>query len=53
MKKRILLRDVTSAETSYANAMATWGENNQITVRALIKWYDLTEAYNKQKEKTV
>ena len=48
--KKILLRDVKEAERNYSSALMRWGEKNQVTVRAMIIWYDLKRRYSKQKE---
>jgi len=48
--KRILLRDVKRAECEYAYAVTQWGECNLATARALGKWQNLKEQYDKQKK---
>ncbi len=45
---KILLKDLKAAEKLYAMAMDNWGEKNQITVRAMIKYYDLKKQYENQ-----
>lgn len=47
---KILLKDLKQAEKEYANAIIIWGENNQITIRALIKYQDLKYRYEIQKK---
>lgn len=44
-RTKVRLLDIKKAEREYANAMLTWGENNQITIRAMIKLYELREQY--------
>jgi len=45
---KILLKDINNAAASYSNAVNVWGENNQITIRAMIKWDELKKKYNEQ-----
>jgi len=47
--KKTLLRGVKEAERDYATALRNWGEKNQITVRAFIKYYELKVKYEKEK----
>ena len=49
--KKILLREVKEAERNYSSALMRWGEKNQVTLRAMVKWYDLKREYSNQKEK--
>jgi len=51
MKEKVLLRDVKEAEKVYAVALSRWGEKNQITIRAMIRYYDLKNKYKEQKKK--
>ena len=46
--KPILLRDVQQAAATYQKAVQNWGDKNQITIRAMIKWYDLKKRYDEQ-----
>ena len=48
--KKILLREVKEAERDYSSALMTWGEKNQITLNAMVKWYDLKNRYSQQKK---
>jgi len=45
---KILLKDVNNAGALYSRAINTWGKNNQITIRAEIKWHELKKKYNEQ-----
>jgi len=47
--KKIRLKDVKWAEREYFNAFSIWGENNQITIRVMIKLHELREQYKIQK----
>ena len=47
--KKILLREVKEAERDYSSALMRWGERNQVTLRAMVKWYDLKKKYAQQK----
>jgi|GEM_PF-3894811 len=51
MKKKILLKDVKKVEAEYGNALINWGENNQVTLRAIVKYYKLKKEYEEGKEK--
>ena len=51
MKKKILLKDVKKAEIEYGNVLINWGENNQITLRAMVKYYELKKEYEEGKER--
>jgi len=46
--KPILLRDVQQAAATYSKASQNWGDKNQITIRAMIKYEDLKRQYNEQ-----
>ncbi len=48
---KILLKDVKEAEKEYAKAILRWGERNQITLNAMVKYYDLKKRYEEQKKK--
>ncbi|MFB3813420.1 MAG: hypothetical protein ACE14L_04850 [Terriglobales bacterium] len=50
---RVLLRDVQRAVADYASALQTWGEHNQITVRAAIRRHELEKAYAEQQARRV
>ena len=47
---KILLKDINNAASSYSNAVNVWGANNQITIRAMIKWDELKKQYYKQQD---
>lgn len=49
--KKVLLRDVKKAEADYAHKLLTYGERDQGYLNALVRWYELKEAYNKQKSR--
>ena len=50
MKRKILLKDVKKLEAEYGSAIINWGENNQITLRAMVKYYELKKEYEEGKE---
>ena len=45
---RVAQKDITRAWGEYSNAQKVWGENNQVTQRALQKVYELKAAWEKQ-----
>ena len=47
---KVLLRDVKAAERDYCTSLMNWGERNQVTLRAMVKWYDLKKEYAQQKK---
>jgi hypothetical protein len=46
--KKIRLKDIKAAEAEYLHSLLTWGENNQVTIRAMIKLYELKEQLKKE-----
>jgi len=53
MGKKIRLKDVKDAEREYSNSLFTWGEYNQTTIRALIKWKDLKKVWEETKKRSI
>lgn len=45
---RVAQKDITRAWGEYSNAQKVWGENNQVTQRALQQVYELKAAWEKQ-----
>lgn len=46
---KISSKDVKQVEREYALATLRWGEKNQVTLRAMSKYYDLKTKYEEQK----
>lgn len=45
---KVLLKDVKAAEREYANRVSTYGEHDMGAQRALVKWYELRQAYEEK-----
>lgn len=47
--KKPTKKDLKRAEIDYSTALIRWGENNQTTVRAMIKLYEIREQMKGEK----
>lgn len=50
---KILKRDVLQAENRYLDDKVRWGEDNQQTMRSMVRYWDLRTAYEAQTGKTL
>jgi hypothetical protein len=45
---RVTLKAVKAAHDAYGNEAARWGDDNQATLRALTKYWELRTEYERQ-----